>query len=121
MNLIMNTRRIVTKTFSDGETSFSSISEFSNGFLPLAKEVVQRIIHETKFRNATTARLVAIELIDLWTINNVYTLTLKAVIRKIVKLVKQFTELLYYDKKTNCFTKFYFQEKTVYGSNGISF
>ena len=89
----------LTKALPDGVPSFSSTGHFPLGTLPTKEDVIKRMLYEDHFETTAAAKKIAVELIDVWTTSNVYTVSELSVKDKIHKTMIKFCEVCKYDKK----------------------
>ena len=88
----------IVKILPEGGPQFTNIAQFSNNYLPVKKDIIQRMLSEKNYLTLRCAKHIANELIDVWIQCNVYTKNEITVSKMINNLMKQFSSVLRYDK-----------------------
>ena len=93
----MLTKKTVTRVCErQGKYLFKSCDSFSNGVLPIKKDVLQRLLHERNWRTRAATVIVANE---LWIHCNVYCIKVDGIVFRILTLVKDFRQIKSQPKK----------------------
>lgn len=96
----MLTRKAATRICKcEGQYEFKSSDSLPKGILPTKRDVLQRLLHEKNWRTRPAATTVATELVELWTLCNVYSISVDGVVSRIQKLVKDFRKIDYQPKQ----------------------